>query len=109
MANTLSLLVVFALAVAITYFSIHFHKIQIGAVLISVLLIYFALPFNFLTSGGIYGGGPIWLMFGVVFACLVVETHDSGSLCRFLFYIGSSDGSCVQHDFISECDVPERE
>ena len=73
MANTLSLLVVFALAVAITYFSIHFHKIQIGAVLISVLLIYFALPFNFLTSGGIYGGGPIWLMFGVVFACLVVE------------------------------------
>ena len=73
MANTLSLLVVFALAVAITYFSIHFHKIQIGAVLISVLLIYFALPFNFLTSGGIYGGGPIWLMFGVVFVCLVVE------------------------------------
>lgn len=143
MANTLSLLVVFALAVAITYFSIHFHKIQIGAVLISVLLIYFALPFNFLTSGGIYGGGPIWLMFGVVFVCLVVEkkakyiliassfclygacyltaydgllesqnygiTHDSGSLCRFLFYTGSSDGSCVQHDFISECDVPERE
>ena len=73
MANTLSLLVVFVLAVAITYFSIHFHKIQIGAVLISVLLIYFALPFNFLTSGGIYGGGPIWLMFGVVFVCLVVE------------------------------------
>ena len=138
MANTLSLLVVFALAVAITYFSIHFHKIQIGAVLISVLLIYFALPFNFLTSGGIYGGGPIWLMFGVVFVCLVVEegkvhidcqqflsvwcmlsdgllesqnygiSHDSGSLCRFLFYTGGSDGSCVQHDFISKCDVPER-
>ena len=120
MANTLSLLVVFALAVAITYFSIHFHKIQIGAVLISVLLIYFALPFNFLTSGGIYGGGPIWLMFGVVFVCLVVEkkakyiliassfclyecmlsdgllesqnygiSHDSGSLCRFLFTLAA--------------------
>ena len=116
MANTLSLLVVFALAVAITYFSIHFHKIQIGAVLISVLLIYFALPFNFLTSGGIYGGGPIWLMLSVW--CMLSDgllesqnygiSHDSGSLCRFLFYTGGSDGSCVQHDFISKCDVPER-
>ena len=72
MANTLSLLVVFALAVAITYFSIHFHKIQIGAVLISVLLIYFALPLTFDKWRDLWRR-PIWLMFGVVFACLVVE------------------------------------
>ncbi len=39
----------------------------------------------------------------------IMEFHtDPGSLCRFLFYTGGSDGSCVQHDFISECDVPER-
>lgn len=78
-------------------------------------------------------------MFGVVFVCLVVEKKAkyiliASSFCLYgacyltaywnprimelhttqaayvdSFLHGSSDGSCVQHDFISECDVPERE
>lgn len=71
--NTIPMLLSLVFFVFITYFSIHFRRIQLGAVIISTLIIYFVLPVNFLTSGAIYGGGPIWLLFGVVFVCLVVE------------------------------------
>lgn len=72
-ANTIPILLAFILFLCITCFSIHFRKIQLGAVLIACIIIYFVMPANFLTSGGLYGGGPIWLLFGVVFVCLVVE------------------------------------
>lgn len=71
--NTMAMTLAFALLLGITYFTIHYRKIQLGAVLIAFLIIYFVLPFNFLTSGGIYGGGPIWFLFGIVFVCLVIE------------------------------------
>ena len=57
----------------ITYFSIHYHKIQMGAVLIGGLLVYLVLPFNFLTTGGIYGGGSSWYLLAMVFVALLVE------------------------------------
>lgn len=72
-ANVLPLVAAFALFLCITYASIRYHRIQTGAVLIAVIIIYFLLPFDFLTSGGIYGGAPVWLLFGVVYVCLVVE------------------------------------
>ena len=72
-ANTIPILLAFILFLVITCISIHFRKIQLGAVLIACIIIYFVMPVNFLTSGGLYGGGPIWLLFGVVFVCLVVE------------------------------------
>jgi len=68
----------------IAYFTIRFKRIQLGAVLIATLIIFFALPYSFFTGGGIYGGSPIWFLFGVVFICLVVE----GKIKYFLFAIG---------------------
>lgn len=72
-SNIIPMVVAFLILSGITYFSIRYHKIQLGAVLVSTVIVFFALPFNFLTSGGIYGGAPIWFLFGVVFVCLVVE------------------------------------
>lgn len=71
--NTIALLIAFVCFAAITYLSVRYKRIQAGAVITSVILIYLVLPFNFLTTGGIYGGAPIWLLFGVVYVCLVVE------------------------------------
>ena len=71
--NVIPMMIAFFIFFGITCFSIHFRKIQLGAVIISIIIIFFVLPFNFLTGGGIYGGGPIWLLFGVVYVCLVVE------------------------------------
>ena len=71
--NIVPLVIAFFVLAGITYFSLHFHKIQLGAVIIGAIIIYVVLPFNFLTTGGIYGGAPLYLLFGMVYVCLVVE------------------------------------
>ncbi len=83
-SNLIVMMIVFVSFVGIVYFAIRCKKVQLGAVVLAFLIIYFVLPFNFLTGGGIYGGGPVWLLFGVVYVCLVVE----GKIKYFLF--GSS-------------------
>lgn len=85
--NLIAILLALVFILGITYFTIRYHKIQLGAVFIAFLIIYFVLPFNFLTSGGIYGGGPIWLLFGVVFVCLVVEKKIKYVLIVSSFFI----------------------
>ncbi len=72
---------VFISFVGIVYYAIRCKKIQLGAVIIAFLIIFFVLPFNFFKGGGIYGGSPIWILFGVVYVCLVVE----GKIKYFLF------------------------
>lgn len=71
--NVIPLMIAFAVFLCITCFAIHYHRIQLGAVLIAAIIIYFVLPYDFLTSGGIYGGAPIWLLFGVIYVCFAVE------------------------------------
>lgn len=87
--NLLAMVAAFTLICGIVYFTIRYHKIQLGAVIIAVLIIYFVLPFNFLTGGGIYGGAPIWFMFGVVFVCLVVEKKIKYVLIASSFFISA--------------------
>lgn len=84
MYNNIVMIAVFAVLLAFVYFSLHFRKIQFGAVLIAAFIIYLVLPVNFFTTGGIYGGGPIWFLFGVVFVCLVVEK-------KIKYFLGVSD------------------
>ena len=92
--NLIAMTLALVVASGITYFTIRYHKIQLGAVLIASLIIFFVLPYNFLTGGAIYGGAPIWFMFGVVFVCLVVEKKikyvliiSSFFLCAVCYYI----------------------
>lgn len=63
----------FAILFVITYVSIRFHKIQAGSVIIGGMLVYLLGPFNFLSSGGLYGGGSSWYVLAMVFIALVVE------------------------------------
>ena len=71
--NIIPLIIAFFVLAGITFISLHFHKVQVGAIMIGIIIIYLMLPFNFLTTGGIYGGAPIYLLFGLVYVCLVVE------------------------------------
>lgn len=87
--NLIAMTLAFVFLFGITYFTIRYRKIQLGAVLIAFFIIYLVLPFNFLTSGGIYGGGPIWFMFGVVFVCLVVEKKMKYVLIASSFLLGA--------------------
>lgn len=87
--NLIMMAFFFALSSGIVFFSIRYRKIQLGAVIISVLIIFLVLPFNFLTGGGIYGGAPVWFMFGVVFVCLVVEKKIKYVLIASSFFISA--------------------
>ncbi len=70
--NIIPLAVILILFAGITWFALRFRRIQLGAVMLSAIFTYVVMPFNFLTSGGIYGGSPIWFLFGFVFVSLVV-------------------------------------
>ncbi len=89
LTNLVPMIAAFVLFVGISYATFHFRKVQIGSIIISVLIIYVVLPFNFLTSGGIYGGGPIWFLVGFVFVCLTVEGKGKSILLisGFLVYM----------------------
>jgi len=71
--NIIPLVIALLIFAGITWFTLHFRRIQLGAIMISAIFIYMVLPFNFLTSGGIYGGAPIWFLFGFVFVSLVIN------------------------------------
>lgn len=71
--NSVVMVLIFAIFFGIAYFTIRYQRIQLGAVLIAFIIIFLVLPINFLSTGGIYGGAPVWCMIGVVFVCLVVE------------------------------------
>ena len=83
-SNIIPLIIAFVVLTCIVSFSLHFHKVQLGAVIIGAIIIYFVLPFNFLTTGGIFGGAPIYLLFGMVYVCLVVEGR-----MKYVFLVSS--------------------
>ena len=62
-------LVIFAIIVI----AIATRKTQIGAIVISVLLITVLSPAAFLTSGGMTGATPLWLLFAVVYISFTVR------------------------------------
>ncbi len=70
--NMIPLVITLIIFACITWFTLRSQRIQLGAVMISAIFIYIALPLNFLTSGGVYGGAPIWFLFGFVFVSLVI-------------------------------------
>lgn len=82
-----------AVLFAITYVSIRFHKIQTGAVIMGGILVFLVAPFNFLSSGGLYGGGSSWYVLAMVFIALVVEKKAkyiliaSGLAVGWAFYL----------------------
>lgn len=96
-SNYIGMILGFIILFCITYFSIHFRKIQVGAVLIGGLLVYLVMPYNYLTTGGLYGGGSSWFLLAFVFVALIVEKKAKYILlitglavswgCYFLTYL----------------------
>ncbi len=96
-ANYIGMILGFLILFGITYFSIHYRKIQAGAIIIGGLLVYLVMPYNYLTTGGIYGGGSSWFLLAFVFVALIVEKKAKYILlitglavswgCYFLSYL----------------------
>ncbi|WP_081846689.1 DegV family protein [Butyrivibrio sp. AE3004] len=53
--------------------SIKRHKVQQGATLIAVILVVIILPLAFILGGGIFGGSPVWFVFGYAYIGMTVE------------------------------------
>lgn len=73
LVNLTAMTAAFVLLGILVILTLRTRKIQVGAVIVSVIALYVVLPFNFITAGGIYGGGPIWFILGFVLASIVVE------------------------------------
>ncbi len=89
LSNLLCMSGALVILAGIAFWSIRSGKIQQGAIGVSIVTIYIAVPVNFFTSGGIYGGASIWFLFGVVFVCLVVEDKIK------YFFLASCFGLCL--------------
>lgn len=74
-SNNMGMVLSFTALLAITYFSIRFDKIQVGAVIMGSLLMYVVMPYNFLTAGGLYGGASSWYLLSVIFVVLIVKNR----------------------------------
>ena len=72
-SSTLTLTAAFLIFGLITYIAIRFHRIQFGAIVTGVLILFVVMPFNFFTTGGIYGGASCWFLLGIVYVCLLIE------------------------------------
>lgn len=72
-SNTLALCGAFVILALITFMSIYYHRIQFGAIFTGALMLFVVMPFNFFTTGGIYGGAPLWFLLGIVYVCLLIE------------------------------------
>ena len=59
--------------VVILYCCMDQKRCALGGRLVSLVLIFFFLPFYFLSGGGIYSGKPAWYIFGYVYITLVVN------------------------------------
>ncbi|WP_022763051.1 MULTISPECIES: DegV family protein [unclassified Butyrivibrio] len=59
--------------IAIVVISKKKRRVQTGATIIAVVLVVIMLPAAFIYGGGIYGGSPIWFVFGFAYIGITVE------------------------------------
>ena len=59
-SSLLYTLIAFLVFAVITYLGYRYHRIRLVANILAVLLVFGFFPLVFFTSGGIYGGSPIW-------------------------------------------------
>ena len=70
--NTLALIACFFGFLGVIIFSIKKRRVQTGATIIGRVLVVFLLPLSFICGGGIFGGSPLWFIFGFAFIGMTV-------------------------------------
>lgn len=70
--NVVILALFIAFSTAIGVISVQKGHVNAGAVLVAVMLLIF-LPVNFVISGGMYGGAPVWFVFAFLYISLTLK------------------------------------
>lgn len=66
-------LIAFVVFAVITWLGYRHQRIRLVTNILAVLLVYIFFPLVFFTSGGIYGGSPLWFMFAVIFIGMILH------------------------------------
>ena len=59
--------------VVLAWMSLKMKKLKIGAILISVIIVFIFLPVTFFTEDGIYGDAPLWFLFSTLFLSMFLS------------------------------------
>ncbi len=57
----------------LVYFAYKYRRINLAANIIACVLVFIFFPAIFFSSGGIYGGSPIWFVFGVLYIGMILR------------------------------------
>jgi len=71
--SILNMIIVFVLLVVIIYLGYKNNRFRLTVNLSAVLLIFVFFPALYFTSGGIYGGTPIWFLFAMLYAGMILH------------------------------------
>lgn len=81
----------------ITFLCNKYNKIQLGALLISILFSFLLLPVTFFCCGGLYGGAPVWFIISFVYICLLLT---GATRIIMLILYGINIAFCYYFSFI---------
>ncbi len=73
MEGVLSMLISFIFFVCVIYFGYKYNKIRAAANITAVFMVYLFFPIIFFTSGGVYGGTPIWMVFVMLYVGMILR------------------------------------
>ena len=71
--SLLMLAVALLLLGTVSYLALKFNRLNMGSVIISFFILLVVLPVTFFSSGGMYGGTPVWFVFCAVYVCMSVR------------------------------------
>ncbi len=71
--NTIIIAACFIIFLIIVMMTKKNRKVQMGATLIAAVMVIILLPFTFIFGGSIFGGSPVWFVFGFAYIGLTVE------------------------------------
>ncbi len=61
------------IATVIVYTGYRYNKLRLAANIIALIIVFVLSPVVFFTSGGIYGGAPIWLVFDLLYIGMILK------------------------------------
>ena len=73
MEGILAMLIAFVFFVFLVYFGVKLDKIRLISNITAIFMVFIFFPLIFFTSGGIYGGTPIWFVFVMVYVGMILR------------------------------------
>ncbi|MCR5701665.1 MAG: DegV family EDD domain-containing protein [Lachnospiraceae bacterium] len=74
----------------LSMFAIVKRKIGIMAGLFSFIIVFFLLPVTFFTGGAIFGGGPLWFVFAILFISLTLRRKVKLIFLHALIFVSAA-------------------